>query len=461
MSPNRADDDPSVLNGDDPTRLSESAAKPSPSRNPDGFQYQATETLNHHLTTKPIITNYTMDPFSVLGLPRTGATEADVKKAYHKLALENHPDKVGKSGEERMKQINEAYEKIMSTSLFNSTTTASSEPSEKTKKKKKSKSRSRKIYELPLPSPATLAKHLDFEMSGSFDTCYLCNGPCPDSKRSTYFNRDPDDLLQAACTFWMKCTHVGGIHAVCLAKYMVEVFPWSQACPLCDYDHESGDGTYFNWVQEHPAVYELYEICSELTEHELARLMMRPEVDDELIYGRRTPKETTEDNKHYPYERTPQQWRAVLTAEEYRVLREKGTETAFSGKHNQFQPQPGTYVCVGCNNPLFKAEHKFDSGHGWPAFFNAIPWALEYYTTDCRGSRPSTRLLCSNCGGHLGYMFSNWDYSNPEDQRLCVNSICLRFIPDPSACSSFIRDPIEEASEESSDFGLGELSISE
>lgn len=113
-----------------------------------------------------------------------------------------------------------------------------------------------------------------------------------------------------------------------------------------------------------------------------------------------------------------------LTAEEERVIVHKGTERPFSGEYDEFF-QDGTYVCRRCNNPLFSAEAKFNSGCGWPSFDENFPNAVKRLT-DPDGRR--TEIECANCGAHLGHVFLGERQTN-KNTRHCVNSLSIRFIP--------------------------------
>jgi peptide-methionine (R)-S-oxide reductase len=126
------------------------------------------------------------------------------------------------------------------------------------------------------------------------------------------------------------------------------------------------------------------------------------------------------------------EWRDRLTLEEYEVLRHHGTERAwtgcFVGTH-----EPGTYVCAGCGNPLFRSGEKFESGTGWPSFTRPVgPDAVEEHVDHSYGMR-RTEIRCARCDGHLGHVFP--DGPPPTGQRYCMNSIALRHVPDeaPSA----------------------------
>lgn len=131
----------------------------------------------------------------------------------------------------------------------------------------------------------------------------------------------------------------------------------------------------------------------------------------------------------YPDERSPQEWQAVLNKEQFRVLREKGTEAPYTGEYDKHMPKEGVYTCAGCNTPLYKAEHKFKSGCGWPAYFDAIPGAVTRHTDSTFGMQ-RTEIVCSNCGGHLGHVFKGEGYATPTDERHCVNSVSLKFNKD-------------------------------
>ncbi|KAM7207498.1 Mss4-like protein [Naviculisporaceae sp. PSN 640] len=131
----------------------------------------------------------------------------------------------------------------------------------------------------------------------------------------------------------------------------------------------------------------------------------------------------------YPVQKTPDEWRAVLNKEQFRILREKGTEPPGSGKFDKHYPSEGVYTCAGCNAPLYKANHKFKSGCGWPAYFDSIPGAVTRHEDRSFGMS-RTEITCSNCGGHLGHVFKGEGYPTPTDERHCVNSVSLNFSPD-------------------------------
>ncbi|KAI4134544.1 MAG: hypothetical protein LQ347_001419 [Umbilicaria vellea] len=132
------------------------------------------------------------------------------------------------------------------------------------------------------------------------------------------------------------------------------------------------------------------------------------------------------NNMSYPLQKDDDEWRAVLNKEQFRVLRGKGTEAAYTGVYDKHMPSNGVYTCAGCNAPLYKATHKFKSGCGWPAYFDSIPGAVTRHTDRTFGMA-RTEIVCSNCGGHLGHVFKGEGYPTPTDERHCVNSISLTF----------------------------------
>ncbi|KAI5288872.1 Peptide methionine sulfoxide reductase B5 [Ascosphaera aggregata] len=128
--------------------------------------------------------------------------------------------------------------------------------------------------------------------------------------------------------------------------------------------------------------------------------------------------------------RTDDEWRAVLSPEQFRVLRKKGTEAPGTGKFNAHYPSTGVYTCAGCNAPLYKADTKFRSGCGWPAYYDAIPGAVTRHEDLSLPGTARTEICCAKCGGHLGHVFKGEGFDTPTDERHCVNSVSLNFKED-------------------------------
>ena len=122
--------------------------------------------------------------------------------------------------------------------------------------------------------------------------------------------------------------------------------------------------------------------------------------------------------------KTEEEWKKELTPEEYRVLREKGTERAFTGEYDHFF-EKGIYKCAACGNELFSSEHKYDSGCGWPAYWTALAKDKVILKEDKSFGMIRTEVLCAKCGSHLGHVFE--DGPDPTGLRFCINSVSLDF----------------------------------
>jgi peptide-methionine (R)-S-oxide reductase len=119
---------------------------------------------------------------------------------------------------------------------------------------------------------------------------------------------------------------------------------------------------------------------------------------------------------------TEEGWKEKLSEEQYKVLREKGTEAPGTGKYLH-EKASGVYTCAACGNPLFASDAKFDSGTGWPSFDQALPGAVEMHTDDAHGMS-RTEVACAKCQSHLGHVFNDGP-KETTGQRFCMNSVCL------------------------------------
>lgn len=125
--------------------------------------------------------------------------------------------------------------------------------------------------------------------------------------------------------------------------------------------------------------------------------------------------------------KTDAEWKKILTPEQYKVMRNKGTEKPFSGACEvDSRKESGIYECVGCGTDLFKYDTKFESGTGWPSFYEPVSELNVVYKPDISFSMRRTEVLCARCGAHLGHMFE--DGPPPTWHRFCINSVAIRFV---------------------------------
>ncbi len=129
------------------------------------------------------------------------------------------------------------------------------------------------------------------------------------------------------------------------------------------------------------------------------------------------------ESKEMP--KTEEEWKGLLSPEEYRVLRQKGTERAFSGEYYDHHDK-GEYVCAGCGASLFDSEAKFDSGCGWPSFYESLDKDKVEEHTDVTHGMRRVEVTCKACGGHLGHVFPDAPQT-PTGLRYCINSVSIKF----------------------------------
>ena len=127
-------------------------------------------------------------------------------------------------------------------------------------------------------------------------------------------------------------------------------------------------------------------------------------------------------------------WRKELTAEQYRILRQAGTERAYGKAYKEFKAQgKGTYHCAGCGALLFSSNEKFDSGCGWPSFYDPANAKNVITKKDVSLGMVRVEVLCAKCDGHLGHVFEGEGFKTPTDKRYCINGVGLMFVPAESA----------------------------
>ena len=155
----------------------------------------------------------------------------------------------------------------------------------------------------------------------------------------------------------------------------------------------------------------------------VATLMINAEPQEPMATSDTTPEQPTK-----PVKKTDAEWRQQLTPEQYRIARQSGTERPNGEVYKQFKQQgAGTYYCIGCNAELFSSKEKFDSGCGWPSFYDPSKAKNVKSIPDPDGHR--TEVRCKVCDAHLGHVFLGEGFNTPTDKRYCINGIVLKFVP--------------------------------
>jgi len=134
----------------------------------------------------------------------------------------------------------------------------------------------------------------------------------------------------------------------------------------------------------------------------------------------------------YEVQKSDDEWRRELSPEEYRVLREAGTEPAYKGEYTDTETE-GVYRCRACGTELFRSTEKFHSHCGWPSFYDPADSSAVELIQDRSLGMVRTEVRCANCGSHLGHVFAGEGYPTPTDQRYCINSISLTLEPRPAS----------------------------
>lgn len=141
--------------------------------------------------------------------------------------------------------------------------------------------------------------------------------------------------------------------------------------------------------------------------------------------------DSSSEPRNHPVSRTDAEWRAILTPDQYHILREAGTEPAFGKSYEEFEKQgKGSYHCAGCGALLFSSDQKFDSHCGWPSFFDPAKAENVITRDDYSLGGLRTEVICAKCGSHLGHVFKGEGFDTPTDKRYCINGAGLKFVPE-------------------------------
>jgi peptide-methionine (R)-S-oxide reductase len=177
--------------------------------------------------------------------------------------------------------------------------------------------------------------------------------------------------------------------------------------------------------QLHPAVKTTRSVCFLIFSLALASCSGEGDKKPAMEIRSEIPAEPTEK-----VVKTDAEWKKQLTAEQYSILRQSGTERANGEVYKEFKHQgKGTYHCAGCNALLFSSEQKFDSGCGWPSFYDPAKADNVVLKKDISMGTVRTEVVCAKCGGHLGHVFEGEGFNTPTDKRFCINGGGLVFVP--------------------------------
>ena len=153
--------------------------------------------------------------------------------------------------------------------------------------------------------------------------------------------------------------------------------------------------------------------------------------------------DTAPEQPDKPVKKSDDEWKKELTPEQYRVLRDSGTERPFGEIYKEFKQQgEGTYYCAGCNAELFSSKVKFDSHCGWPSFYDPANAQNVKSIADPDGARVEVR--CAVCDGHLGHVFTGEGYNTPTDQRYCINGVALKYVSAEDKAAAAKKDEQEK-----------------
>jgi peptide-methionine (R)-S-oxide reductase len=157
----------------------------------------------------------------------------------------------------------------------------------------------------------------------------------------------------------------------------------------------------------------------------------------------------------YAVQKSEAEWREGLSDMEYRVLRQKGTERPGSGEYNKFAPEDGHFVCAGCEQALYSAAAKFETGCGWPAFDKIVEGAVVTMTDRSLGMS-RVEIMCGGCGGHLGHVFEG-EKMTATNERHCVNSVSVKYVKAPLGEGKTEKKVLPEREEVTASSILGQL----